>query len=178
MNYDFSPFGFSNLSLLIAYYCERARERACVSTVLYLWRTRRHWMKLCVCNRNGLHHKQEAEGCLSLCVSPPTCLCLSSHLSLSLLSLLSFSTTPSLSLLPPLSFSPSPHFLFSHTNSSHRAFVAVAACSSSSAVCVSCSCSSIFYGLPQAWHKNGKVCVCVCVCVLSLIHISEPTRPP
>ena len=22
------------------------------------------------------------------------------------------------------------------------------------------------------------VCVCVCVCVLSLIHISEPTRPP
>ena len=22
-----------------------------------------------------------------------------------------------------------------------------------------------------------KVCVCVCVCVLSLIHISEPTRP-
>ena len=23
-----------------------------------------------------------------------------------------------------------------------------------------------------------SVCVCVCVCVLSLIHISEPTRPP
>ena len=22
------------------------------------------------------------------------------------------------------------------------------------------------------------VCLCVCVCVLSLIHISEPTRPP
>ena len=32
------------------------------------------------------------------------------------------------------------------------------------------------------WVGDSKVivcvCVCVCVCVLSLIHISEPTRPP